>query len=106
MRQQAPERFLILRSLWAEEDRLDALLEAGLSQAADGLLLPLPQNLLVEDDIAERAEGIKHRIEERRLHWLENHPAPRGTPAASGCPTAPRAIRPVPQVRHPIRWPA
>jgi uridine monophosphate synthetase len=78
VRQQAPERFLILRSLWAEEDRLDALLEAGLSQAADGLLLPLPQNLLVEDDIAERAEGIKHRIEERRLHWLENHPRAEG----------------------------
>ena len=78
VRQQAPERFLILRSLWAEEDRLDALLEAGLSQAADGLLLPLPQNLLVEDDMAERAEGIKHRIEERRLRWLENHPRAEG----------------------------
>lgn len=78
VRQQAPERFLILRSLWAEEDRLDALLEAGLSQAADGLLLPLPQNLLVEDDMAERAEGLKHRIEERRLRWLEKHPRAEG----------------------------
>ncbi len=74
VRREAPERFLILRSLWAEEDRLDALLEAGLSQSADGLLLPLPQNLLVEDDMAERAEGLKHRIEERRRHWLESHP--------------------------------
>ena len=95
VRQQAPERFLILRSLWAEEDRLDALLEAGLSQAADGLLLPLPQNLLVEDDMAERAEGLKHRIEERRLHWLENHPRADGDtcsvwlPApATGAPAA------------------
>ena len=52
VRQEAPERFLILRSLWGEEDRLDALLEAGLSPSADGLLMPLPQNLLVEDDIA------------------------------------------------------
>ncbi len=74
VRREAPERFLILRSLWAEEDRLDALLEAGLSQSADGLLLPLPQNLLVEDDMAERAEGLKRRIEERRRHWLESHP--------------------------------
>jgi len=74
VRQEAPERFLILRSLWGEEDRLDALLEAGLSPAADGLLLPLPQNLLVEDDIAERAEGLKRRIEERRSHWLATHP--------------------------------
>ena len=62
----APERFLILRSLWAEEDRLDALLEAGLTDAADGLLLPLPQNLLVEDDTAERAEQLKQRIQTLR----------------------------------------
>ncbi len=71
VRQEAPERFLILRSLWGEEDRLDALLEAGLSPAADGLLMPLPQNLLVEDDIAERAAALKQRISERRDRWLE-----------------------------------
>ena len=76
VRREAPERFLILRSLWAEEDRLDALLEAGLSQSADGLLLPLPQNLLVEDDMAERAAQLKQRISERREHWLENRQRP------------------------------
>jgi uridine monophosphate synthetase len=89
VRQQAPERFLILRSLWAEEDRLDALLEAGLSESADGLLLPLPQNLLVEDDMAERAEGLKHRIEESRLRWLENHPRAAGDTCNLWLPTAP-----------------
>ena len=74
VRQEAPERVLILRSLWGEEDRLDALLEAGLSPTADGLLLPLPQNLLVEDDMAERAERLKRRIGERRDRWLERRP--------------------------------
>ena len=74
VRQEAPERFLILRSLWGEEDRLDALLEAGLSPSADGLLLPLPQNLLVEDDMAERAARLKARIHERRDAWLERRP--------------------------------
>jgi uridine monophosphate synthetase len=78
VRREAPERFLILRSLWAEEDRLDALLEAGLSPAADGLLLPLPQNLLVEDDVAEQAENLKRRIEERRRRWLESMPSQSG----------------------------
>ncbi len=71
VRLEAPERFLILRSLWGEEDRLDALLEAGLSPSADGLLMPLPQNLLVEDDIAERSAALKQRISERRDRWLE-----------------------------------
>ncbi len=59
-------------------DRLDALLEAGLSPAADGLLLPLPQNLLVEDDVAEQAESLKRRIEERRRRWLESRPSQTG----------------------------
>jgi uridine monophosphate synthetase len=70
VRREAPERFLILRSLWAEEDRLDTLLEAGLSPAADGLLLPLPQNLLVEDDMAVRAGQLKRRIGDLREQWL------------------------------------
>jgi uridine monophosphate synthetase len=70
VRQEAPERFLILRSLWAEEDRLDALLEAGLSASADGLLLPLPQNLLVEDDLEQRAQRLKQRISGQRDQWL------------------------------------
>jgi uridine monophosphate synthetase len=81
VRAEAPERFLILRSLWAEEDRLDALLDAGLTAAADGLLLPLPQNLLVEDDMAERAACLKQRIEERRRHWLQT----RQQQAGSSC---------------------
>ena len=71
VRREAPERFLILRSLWAEEDRLVALLEAGLSDSADGLLLPLPQNLLVESDIAARAAALKCRIGEQREQWLQ-----------------------------------
>ena len=95
VRKEAPERFLILRSLWAEEDRLDALLDAGLSASADGLLLPLPQNLLVEDAMAEGADRLRRRIGERREAWLERRqesaptcslwlPAPQEPAAADG----------------------
>ena len=73
VRAEAPERFLILRSLWGEEEKLDAMLQAGLGAAADGLLLPLPQNLLVEDDMASRAEALKQQITAKRQQWLENH---------------------------------
>ncbi|MEB3352637.1 MAG: orotate phosphoribosyltransferase, partial [Cyanobacteriota bacterium] len=71
VRQEVPERFLILRSLWGEEDRLEALLQAGLSQAADGLLLPLPQNLLVEDRMEEGAARLKRRINDLRAQRLD-----------------------------------
>ncbi|MEX0588258.1 MAG: bifunctional orotidine-5'-phosphate decarboxylase/orotate phosphoribosyltransferase [Cyanobium sp.] len=70
VRAEAPERFLILRSLWGEEERLEAMLQAGLSASADGLLLPLPQNLLVEDDIGPRAEALKRTITRKREELL------------------------------------
>jgi uridine monophosphate synthetase len=70
VRQEAPERFLILRSLWGQEERLEAMLQAGFTAAGDGLLLPLPQNLLVEDDIAERAAALKQQISDSRDAWL------------------------------------
>jgi uridine monophosphate synthetase len=70
VRQEAPERFLILRSLWGQEEKLEAMLRAGFTAAGDGLLLPLPQNLLVEDDIAERAAALKRQISASRDLWL------------------------------------
>ena len=79
VRAEAPERFVILRSLWGEEEKLEAMLEAGFTAAGDGLLLPLPQNLLVEDDIAERAERLKHQIQTSRERWLASR-----APGASG----------------------
>jgi uridine monophosphate synthetase len=74
VRQAAPERVLMLRSIWSEEERLDGLLNAGLNPAADGLLLPLPQNLLVEDDLGEQAAGLKAMINRRRQRWLAQQP--------------------------------
>jgi uridine monophosphate synthetase len=71
VRREAPERFLILRSLWGEEERLEAMLQAGLSSAGDGLLLPLPQNLLVEDDIGARSARLKQQIQVCRERWLD-----------------------------------
>lgn len=74
VRQVAPEHFLILRSLWGEEEKLEAMLQAGLTASGDGLLLPLPQNLLVEDDMAERAAALKGQINGIRDRWLEQRP--------------------------------
>ncbi|MBC1260874.1 bifunctional orotidine-5'-phosphate decarboxylase/orotate phosphoribosyltransferase [Synechococcus sp. BSF8S] len=69
VRREAPERFLILRSLWGEEERLEALLKAGLNASADGLLLPLPQHLLVEEGMAAGTRALRRQIETMRAHW-------------------------------------
>ncbi|MFM8259673.1 MAG: bifunctional orotidine-5'-phosphate decarboxylase/orotate phosphoribosyltransferase [Vulcanococcus sp.] len=99
VRQAAPERVLMLRSIWSEEERLDGLLQAGLNPAADGLLLPLPQNLLVEDDLSEQAAELKAMVNRRRERWLSQQPERpaescdlwlpnTGTPAAVTSPAA------------------
>ena len=75
VRQAAPERVLMLRSIWSEEERVNGLLEAGLNESADGLLIPMPQNLLVEDDLSDQAAALKDRINQRRQRWLEEHPS-------------------------------
>ena len=75
VRQAAPERFLLLRSLWSEEEKLLAMLDAGLGPSGDGLLLPLPQSLLVEDAIAEGAAALKRRINGARVRLLEQRQA-------------------------------
>ena len=82
VRRAAPERVLMLRSIWSEEERLDGLLEAGFNDAADGLLLPLPQNLLVEDDLGEQAAALKGLINRRRERWLSQHPRAEGNSCA------------------------
>ena len=71
VRAAAPQRFLILRSLWGEDDNLEAMLQAGLSAAADGLLLPLPQNLLIEEAIGAKSEALKQQINGKREAWLQ-----------------------------------
>ena len=46
VRQAAPERFVMLRSLWGEEGNLQRLMASGLNSAGYVLLIPLPQNIL------------------------------------------------------------
>ena len=70
VRQAAPERFVMLRSLWGEEGNLQRLLESGLNQAGDGLLLPLPQSLLNESDINRQTAALKTRINKIREEHL------------------------------------
>ncbi|TWB93249.1 uridine monophosphate synthetase [Synechococcus sp. Ace-Pa] len=94
VRQGAPERFVILRSLWGKEERLESMLKAGLTSSADGLLLPLPQNLLVEKDIEQGTAALRQQIETMRLRldvgsadrcsiWLPAPGAPREPKAPS-----------------------
>jgi len=80
VRNLAPDHVLILRSLWGEEERLESLLQAGLGNAADGLLLPVPQNMLMEDRLGERVAELKGQIASLRDRVIKGR-----QPAADRC---------------------
>ena len=42
----APERVILARSIWAEGGNLSNILKAGLNSNGDGLLIPVPQDML------------------------------------------------------------
>jgi uridine monophosphate synthetase len=65
----------MLRSLWGEEGNLQRLMASGLNSAGDGLLLPLPQNLLNETDINEQTAALKERINRMRQDHLQLQPS-------------------------------
>jgi len=62
----APERTIFLRSIWKEESKLEALLNAGLNSEGEGLLIPVPQDFLTQNDIRKQIESLNERINNSR----------------------------------------
>lgn len=58
----APERLLLLRSLWQEDVDLPQLLQAGLSRNGEGLLIPVPQAWLSREDLVERVRSLQAQV--------------------------------------------
>ena len=53
IRDLAPERVILARSIWATGGNLNNILTAGLNNNGDGLLIPVPQDSLVNNQLAE-----------------------------------------------------
>lgn len=63
----APERILLVRSIWAEgAAKLEPLLAAGLDSDGGGLLVPVPQECLQGDDPGQEVDRLRRRVEEIR----------------------------------------
>ncbi|MDB9312886.1 bifunctional orotidine-5'-phosphate decarboxylase/orotate phosphoribosyltransferase [Spirulina sp. CS-785/01] len=59
----APERLILLRSLWKREENLENLLKAGLNENGEGLLIPVPQDLLSQDTtVATTIQSLNNTI--------------------------------------------
>jgi len=53
IRDLAPERVILARSIWASGGNLNNILTAGLNSNGDGLLIPVPQDNLANNQFAE-----------------------------------------------------
>ncbi len=68
----APERLILLRSLWQQPEQLPALLDAGLDANRAGLLLPVPQDVLAHPDPAAEIAALNAEINRLRRQVARN----------------------------------
>jgi uridine monophosphate synthetase len=58
----APERTIMVRSIWAEGGNLKQILEAGLNANGDGLLIPVPQDMLTSRNLSAQIQTLNAEI--------------------------------------------
>jgi len=62
----APERTILLRSLWSKNNNLESLINIGLNNAGEGLLIPIPQDFLANDNLASEIANLNQKINNLR----------------------------------------
>ena len=62
----APERVILARSIWAEGGDLTKILSAGLNASGDGLLIPIPQDMLGSDQPSQQIRSLREEINQVR----------------------------------------
>jgi uridine monophosphate synthetase len=68
IRSVAPDRLFLLRSIWSGE--MEALLKVGLDSNGSKLLIPVPQTLLAEEDLAPKLDSLRQDIEKIRTETI------------------------------------
>jgi uridine monophosphate synthetase len=68
----APERVILARSIWAEGGGdLNQILAAGLASNGDGLLIPIPLEMLVSENPAEQIRPLRKEINQVRSQIIQ-----------------------------------
>lgn len=67
----APERTILLRSLWSKKNNLEALIDAGLNSIGEGLLIPIPQDFLADDNLALKVDELNQKLNNFREAKLD-----------------------------------
>lgn len=75
VRSLAPERLLLLAGDYSETSDLTQILAAGLSTGGDGLLFPVPPNLLLDKAPGKAISNLQDAINQERLKILQGNPS-------------------------------
>jgi uridine monophosphate synthetase len=58
----APERTILLRSLWSKKNNLASLINIGLNSMGEGLLIPIPQDFLASNNLATEVANLNQKL--------------------------------------------
>ncbi len=58
----APERTILLRSLWSKKHNLESLIDIGLNNTGEGLLIPIPQDFLANQNLSAEVAHLNQTI--------------------------------------------
>ncbi|MGB3204989.1 MAG: bifunctional orotidine-5'-phosphate decarboxylase/orotate phosphoribosyltransferase [Crinalium sp.] len=72
IREVAPERVILARSIWSEGSNLSNILTAGLNVNGDGLLIPVPQDMLGSDNLSDQIQSLNQEINQTRNKIIED----------------------------------
>ncbi|QSJ18597.1 bifunctional orotidine-5'-phosphate decarboxylase/orotate phosphoribosyltransferase [Nostoc sp. UHCC 0702] len=62
IRATASERIIMVRSIWQEENNFNQILKVGLNTNGDGLLIPVPQDMLASRKLSEEIQCLRTEI--------------------------------------------
>jgi uridine monophosphate synthetase len=69
----APERLILVRSIWQETVEFNRILSAGLNQYGTGLLIPVPQDLLSQQEITAPLTQLRDTINQSRTQIIQDN---------------------------------
>ena len=67
----APERMILLRSIWAEGADFQLLLQAGFDRHGEGLLIPISLDLLAKENLAQEVQKLNQEVEQIRSKLIQ-----------------------------------
>jgi uridine monophosphate synthetase len=68
----APERLILLRSIWEDKNNLPEIISTGLDSHGESLLIPIPQDFLNRDNLAEAVDNLNREINLYRERVTKN----------------------------------